>query len=160
VTMKDNYTFRFALRDVFEKILQFAVIPTFDLIVRFEDRGVILVRRRIASYKNAWALPGLRMMKPEGIEDTLKRIALTEIGVTIDPGRREFIGQYVGRFRTEYQRQDLSTCYAVPCDTRDVALSREHFSGCCFIKETGEIPVRIGAMYRYFLEMYFDGSAI
>ncbi len=156
--MKDSSTLCFAPQDVFEKILVYAVIPTFDIIVRFGDRGVILVRRKIAPYKNTWALPGLRMMKPEGIEDTLKRIARTAIGVTIDPGRRKFIGQYVGRFRTEHHRQDLSTCYAVPCDARDVVLNREHFTGHCLINGTGEIPVRTGAMYQYFLEMYFDGK--
>ena len=147
---------RFAPRKIFEQILEFAVIPTFDLIVWFEDRGVILVRRKIAPYNNTWALPGLRMMKPEGIEDTLIRIARTEIGVRIDPDLREFIAQYVGRFRTEHQRQDLSTCYAVPCDASDMALNGEHFSRSCFIKKKEEIPARIGAMYRYFLEIYFD----
>ena len=110
----------YAPRDVFEKILKYAVIPTFDMIVRFSDRRVILIRRKIAPYKNTWALPGLRMMKPEGIEDTLKRIARAEIGVTIDPAQGEFVGQYVGRFKTEHQRQDISTCYAVHCGARDV----------------------------------------
>ena len=147
---------RFAPREIFEQILEFAVIPTFDLILRFEDQGVILVRRKIAPYKHTWALPGLRMMKPEGIEDTLIRIARSEIGVSIDPDRREFIAQYVGRFRTERQRQDLSTCYAVPCDALDMALNSEHFSRSCFIKRKEEIPARTGAMYRYFLEIYFD----
>jgi len=146
---------RFAPRKIFEQLLEYAVIPTFDLIVRFEDRGVILVRRKIAPYKDTLALPGLRMMKPEGIEDTLKRIARTEVGVDIDPGRREFIGQDVGRFRTEHQRQDLSTCYAVRCDADEVKINPEHFSGRCFINGVEEIPVRTGAMYRYFLETYF-----
>jgi ADP-ribose pyrophosphatase YjhB (NUDIX family) len=152
----ENNTLRFARREIFEQILEYAVIPTFDLIVHFEGWGVILVRRSIAPYRNTWALPGLRMMKPEGIEDTLKRIARAEIGVEIDPERREFIGQYVGRFRTEHQRQDLSTCYAVPCDAREVILNEEHFSGCRFIRGKEEIPVRTGAMYRYFLARYFE----
>jgi ADP-ribose pyrophosphatase YjhB (NUDIX family) len=153
-------TLLFAPRDVFKNILEYAVIPTFDLIVRFEDRGVILVRRKIAPYKNTWGLPGLRMMKPEGIEDTLKRIASTEIGVCIDTDRRKFIGQYVGWFRTERLRQDLSTCYAVPCDAQDVVLNREHFSGCRFIQGKREVPMMAGAMYRYFLELYFDGKTV
>lgn len=156
MTRKNKSVLRYAPRDVFDQILQFAVIPTFDLIIRFGDRGVILVRRKIAPYKNTWALPGLRMMKPEGIEQTLIRIAQTEIGVYIDPYSRKFIGQYVGRFRTENQRQDLSTCYAVSCDSRDVILNREHFSSICFINDKKEIPKNIGSMYRYFLETYYD----
>lgn len=101
---------QFAPRDIFERILEYAVIHTFDLIVWFSDRGAILLRRRIAPYKNTWALPGLRMMKPEGIEDTLIRIARNEIGITIDPTNRRFIGQYVGRFRTEQNRKIGKTC--------------------------------------------------
>ena len=42
----------FAPREIFEKILEYAVIPTFDLIVRLGDRGVILVHRKIAPYRN------------------------------------------------------------------------------------------------------------
>ena len=81
---------QFASKDTFERILEYAVVPTFDIIVWFSCRGVILLRRKIAPYKNTWALPGLRMMKPEGIEDTLNRIARTEIGITIDPSGRQF----------------------------------------------------------------------
>jgi len=33
---------QFAPRDVFEKILEYSVIPTFDLIIWFSDRGVLL----------------------------------------------------------------------------------------------------------------------
>jgi len=147
----------FAPRDVFETILEYAVIPTFDLIVWCGDhQGVILLRRKIAPYKGVWALPGLRMMKPEGIDDTLTRIALQETGIRIDPENRRFIGQYVGRFRTEHQRQDLSTCYAVSCDAPEVTINPDHFTGHCFIRTRQEIPKNTGAMYRYFLELYFD----
>lgn len=146
---------KFAPRDVFENVLEYAVIPTFDLIVWFSDRGVILLRRRIAPYRNTWALPGLRMMKPEGIEDTLIRIARNEIGITIDPAGKRFIGQYVGRFRTEHNRQDLSTCYALSCDASGIAVNQEHFSSHCFIKTEKDIPTKTGAMYRYYLNLFF-----
>jgi ADP-ribose pyrophosphatase YjhB (NUDIX family) len=148
----------FAPRDVFEKILAYAVIPTFDLIVWCEGKGVILLRRKIAPYKGVWALPGLRMMKPESIEDTLCRIAQKEIGVKVDLQTRQFIGQYVGRFKTEHQRQDLSTCYAVSCDAPEVIMNPEHFTRHCFIRTKEEIPAKIGAMYRYFLHLFFDND--
>jgi len=148
----------FAPRNIFEKILEYAVVPTFDLIVQCGDSGVILLRRKIAPYKGVWALPGLRMMKPEGIDDTLTRIALQETGIRIDPKKRRFIGQYVGRFRSEHQRQDLSTCYAVSCDAPEVRINPAHFSGHCFIRAKQEIPQNTGAMYRYFLELYFKNK--
>lgn len=150
------YKLCFAPREIFDQILLYAVIPTFDLVVWCEGRGLILLRRRIAPYKNTWALPGLRMMKPESIDDTLARIARSEIGVAIDPASKKFIGQYVGRFRTEFNRQDLSTCYALSCDSPYIKINREHFSGHCFIKAKKEIPANIGAMYQHYLHLYFQ----
>lgn len=146
----------FAPREVFEKILEYAVIPTFDIIVDFQNHGVIILRRKIAPYKNTWALPGLRMMKPEGIEDTIKRIAMQEIGITIDFPQRKFIGQYVGRFRTENYRQDISTCYAVRHELPKFNINPDHFSNYRFIQDKQSIPSRTGAMYKFFLETYFD----
>lgn len=148
----------YAPRDVFEKILEYAVIPTFDLIIECRNQGVVLVRRKIAPYKNTWALPGLRMMKPEGIGVTLARIALQEVGVEIDADTRLFIGQYVGRFRTEQWRQDLSTCYAVNCEARNIQINTEHFSGYRFVQGLDDVPENTGAMYLYFLERYFDST--
>jgi ADP-ribose pyrophosphatase YjhB (NUDIX family) len=146
---------KFAPRHIFEQILEYAVIPTFDLIAWVEDRGVVMVRRRIPPYKDSWALPGLRMMKPEGIEDALIRIARQETGLLIDPTKRRFVGQYVGRFRTERGRQDLSTCYAVPVVGGHIQINQKHFSGYRFIRSPEEIPKRTGGMYKYFLSLYF-----
>ena len=134
----------YAPQDVFQQIQRYAVIPTFDLIVWIEEKGVVLVKRKIAPYKATWALPGLRMMKPEGIEDTLARIAEKEIGVAIDPAKHIFIDQYVGKFKTESNRQDLSTCYAFFVDPVEVVLNSEHFSSVRFIRNLEQAPVRTG----------------
>ncbi len=147
---------KFAPREVFEEILEWAVIPTFDLVLSYGDQGVIVARRRIAPYKGVWALPGLRMFKPEGIDDTLRRIAAAELGLRIDPSRKELLGQFVGRFRTEHQRQDLSTGYHVPVDpTQPIRPNKEHFSS---VRVVDEAPPGMGAMYRFYLEQYFDRS--
>src|SRR4051812_17911368 len=96
---------KFAPRPLFEQMLEYAVIPTFDLVIAYGSQGVVVVRRRIAPYKGVWALPGLRMMKPEGIDDTLRRIARDELGLDVDPAQKTLLGQYVGRFRSEHGRQ-------------------------------------------------------
>lgn len=147
---------KFAPREIFEHILEWSVIPTFDLIVEMpENAGIVLVRRTIAPYKDLWALPGLRMFKPESIDDTLTRIARDELSVEIDVSHKRFLGQYVGRFTTECQRQDLSSGYTVKSVSRELGLNLSHFSDYRLIKTWEEVPRDIGSMYLYYLSLYF-----
>ena len=132
---------KFAPRNVFEQILEWAVIPTFDLVVEYGDKGIILVKRKIALYRNQWALPGLRMFKGEDIENTLMRIANQELGLKINPFERKYLGQYVGRFTTEHQRQDLSTGYYIKVpSTQEIKINKEHFSSMKLIQFKKDIP--------------------
>jgi len=140
------------MRQTFE----YAVIPTFDLVLAFGQEGVIVAKRRIPPYRGYWALPGLRMMKPEGIDDTIRRIARDELGLQVDPGGKVLLGQYVGRFRTEHGRQDLSTGYLLRVDDgQAIQPNRRHFSA---VEIVDRIPPRTGAMYRYYLDRYFGSS--
>ena len=145
---------RFAPRELFEQMLEYSVIPTFDLVIAYGGRGVVVAKRRIPPYKGVWALPGLRMMKPEGIDDTLRRIALDELGLEVDTSHKRLLGQYVGRFRTENGRQDLSTAYVlrVP-DDQPLSPNERHFSA---VDVVDRVPPRTGAMYRFYLELYFQ----
>ncbi len=143
---------KFAPRKVFEQILEYSVIPTFDLIIEYGDKGVIVVKRKIPPYNNQWALPGLRMMKSESIDDTIKRIAKQELGLNLNAKNKILLGQYVGRFKTENQRQDISTCYILHIsENTPIILNTEHFSS---YKITKSIPVGTGAMYRFYLKQY------
>jgi 8-oxo-dGTP pyrophosphatase MutT (NUDIX family) len=143
---------KFAPREIFEQILEWSVIPTFDLLIQYGDRGIILVKRKIAPYKDQWALPGLRMYKGEDINDTLKRIALQEVGLTINPNDKAFIGQFVGKFKTENERQDISTGYLIKIpDNQEIKINPDHFSNYQVSKT---IPSPIGAMYKFYLEQY------
>jgi len=155
--MRNMPKIKFAPREVFEQILEWTVIPTFDLVIEYGDEGIILVKRKIAPYKNQWALPGLRMFKGENIEDTLSRIADKELGLKIDPSQREFLGQYVGKFTTEHNRQDLSTGYYIRIpSTQEIRINEDHFSSMRLITSRDEIPSRIGAMYKFYLNRFFD----
>jgi len=146
---------KFAPRQTFEQILEWTVIPTFDLIIEQAPGKVIIVRRKIAPYADTWALPGLRMFKPEGIADTIERVAKQEVGQKINIESKQLLGQYVGRFQTEHQRQDLSTAYIVRAETVAINLNKEHFTSYRIIGSASEIPAKTGAMYRYYLERYF-----
>lgn len=148
---------KFAPRKIFEKILEWAVIPTFDLVIEYGDKGVLIVQRKIAPYQNQWALPGLRMFKGENIDDVLVRIANDELGLNIDPSKRKFLGQYVGKFSTEQNRQDLSTGYSIAIpSTQEIKMNEEHFSSMRLITSRNEIPSRAGAMYKFYLNTFFD----
>jgi ADP-ribose pyrophosphatase YjhB (NUDIX family) len=144
---------RYAPRKIFESILEYAVIPTFDLVIEYGDQGVIIVRRRIAPYRGKWALPGLRIMKGETIDDVLCRIAWQELGLRINPENRLFLGQETVKFRTEQERQDISTGYLIRLTAKqEIRLNREHFTGCRIVSE---IPQNMGGIYKKFLEKYF-----
>ncbi|MBW7955789.1 NUDIX domain-containing protein [Patescibacteria group bacterium] len=142
-----------APRELFEKMLEYMPIPTFDLIIEYGDQGVLVVKRKIEPYKNVWALPGLRMFKGESIDDTLKRIAKQEVGLHIDVKQKVLVGQFVGKFSTENNRQDISTCYAVRVSSsQSLKINEAHFSRHQFVRT---VPKPIGAMYKQYLNTYF-----
>jgi len=152
-----------APQEVFDQMLEHMVIPTFDLVIDVPDRGVLIARRKIAPYAGKWALPGLRMLKGESIDDTLGRIAEQETGLIVDLDSKRLLGQYVGKFRTEHNRQDLSTGYAVQALTNEVRLNEDHFAKQHrFIWAPEHIPGAArdtGAMYRYYISTYFDSQS-
>jgi ADP-ribose pyrophosphatase YjhB (NUDIX family) len=151
--MHPNY----APKEVFEQILKWAVIPTFDLVIEHGNKGVILVKRTIAPYQNQWALPGLRMFKGENIDDTLKRIAQQELGIEINIDNKQFLAQFVGKFKTEQDRQDISSGYVVKInEEQELKLNPEHFSTMMLVNSIDEIPKNIGAMYKFYLTKYFE----
>lgn len=147
---------KFAPREIFEQILEYAVIPTFDLLLEMPDGGVVLARRTIAPYKDVWALPGLRMFKPEEIDDTLKRIARNEVGVEIEPANRIYLGQFVGKFTEEFNRQDLSTGYHIRVAPGQIIRpNAAHFSEVLYVKSMDEVPADTGEMYVFYLNEFF-----
>ncbi len=143
---------KFAPREIFEVLLEWSVIPTFDLLIEYGDQGIIFLKRKIEPYNDTWALPGLRMYKGESINHTLERIAKQELGLAIDVSKARLLGQYVGKFKSEHERQDLSTCYAIKLSgTEELSINQEHFSAQVISKSP---PPSTGAMYRYYFDLY------
>jgi len=94
------------------------------------------------------------MYKGESINDTLRRIAKDELGLTINSEKKRLVGQYVGKFSTENNRQDLSTAYLVKVlNTQPIRINKDHFQE---FKITTSIPQPMGAMYKYYLTEYFS----
>lgn len=143
---------KFAPREIFESILEWSVLPTFDIVFVYGEQGIVLLKRTIEPYKNVWALPGLRMYKGESIDDTLLRVAKQELGVIIDPSQKTLLAQYVGKFKTEFQRQDISTAYVIRLKgNEELKPNKDHFSG---MKITCDVPPKTGGMYKYYIQEY------
>ena len=148
---------KFAPREIFETMLEWNIMPTFDLIIEQENKGIISVKRKIPPYKNTWALPGLRQYKGEKFKDTLERIAKDELGLIINPEDAVILGQYDGFFKTEHNRQDISTGYCMKIsEYQEIKLNNKHFSAMRFIKDKKDIPSNMGAMYKFHLNKYFE----
>ena len=82
----------------------------------------------------------------------LRRIARQEVGLEIDPRQKVLLGQFVGKFKTEHQRQDLSTGYWVKVSSRQsITLNQSHFSE---VRITYTPPRPMGAMYRFYLQRF------
>jgi 8-oxo-dGTP pyrophosphatase MutT (NUDIX family) len=147
---------KFAPREIFEQLLEWSVIPTFDILFEYGDQGVIFLKRTITPYENVWALPGLRMYKGEDIEETLQRIAKEELGLNIDGTQGIYLGQYTAKFKTEHDRQDLSTGYLFRLSgSEKLEYNKQHFSN---ISISNKCPEPIGAMYQYYFELYKQNS--
>jgi ADP-ribose pyrophosphatase YjhB (NUDIX family) len=140
-----------APQEIFQSILAYSVVPTFDLILKGVD-GVLLVKRRIAPYQGLWALPGLRILRSESIPECLERIACMEVGLRLDPSLAVYVNQALAEFDT---RKDLSTCYAFELDIERINLNEDHLSDWMFIKDLANAPASMGELYREHLHRYF-----
>lgn len=141
---------KFAPREIFETILEWSVIPTFDLLVAIKGQGVIVVKRKIPPYKEQWALPGLRMYKGETIDATLRRIAKAELGISINPKQKKLLAQYVGKFQTEHKRQDISTAYIIELEKLPkIKLNTDHFYSYKIVQKP---LANMGAMYKFYIK--------
>lgn len=143
---------KFLPKDIYNVVLKWTVISTFDLLIEYGDRGFIFVKRKIAPYKDVWAFPGLRMLKGEEINDTLERIAFWELWLKVNFKDKVFLGQFVGKFQLEQKRQDLSTGFYIKVsDNQPIKLNKEHFYS---MKISYKAPLPMGAMYRYYLRQH------
>lgn len=68
----------------FEQIYSKVPRLCIDLLIMTEQ-GYVLSKRAAFSYKDQWHLPGGTLYYKETVEDAIKRIALDETGLTVNP---------------------------------------------------------------------------
>ena len=91
-----------------KNMMRWMPIPCVDIILRKQGR-ILVGFRAIRPYRNAWALPGGRILKGEDPVEAVRR-NLNEIGVSAEV--RRFVGVFSVRFPNHPQkRHDIALCY-------------------------------------------------
>jgi 8-oxo-dGTP diphosphatase len=81
-------------------------------VVEFQDRRILLVKRRTVPFKGYWALPGGRVEAGETVEQTVVREVKEETGVDVEIVRK--IGEYREKgFKDEVEYDYSPACFLV-----------------------------------------------
>lgn len=140
-----------APEEVWEATKEWFPISTIDLVIQYGNQGVIIVRRKLAPYKDVWAFPGLRVLRGETDEEAIKRIARDELGLEVNPTTAEELGSFNVEFGT---RQDISRAFILQVSAdQELKPNSNHFSEIVVIPP-GESPQPMGEMYGHFLALY------
>ena len=81
----------------FKKIYSRVPRLTVEVIVK-TPKGIVLIKRGIQPYKNQWHIPGGTVYKKERLEDAVRRVAKSEMGIVVKPIK--FLG-YIDYIETE-----------------------------------------------------------
>lgn len=96
----------------FARIIDTTPLVSIDLVLRNPQGEVLLGRRRNRPAQGCWFVPGGRIRKNERTQDAFGRIARTELGIALAPGR--LLGVYDHMYEDNYFGiPDLSTHYVV-----------------------------------------------
>lgn len=125
-------------------------IPCVDLIIEKQDGATLYGFRKIAPYKDVWALIGGRMLCGESLEDSASRIA-GEYGIGIS--RLFLVGVFPVRFKT---RSDVPVAIAAKSLGDEPRPDGVEFSRIAWLKRR---PSKLGANYRRMLDKWQQLSA-
>lgn len=100
-------------RTIYAKVPRLCV----DIIIQ-NQTGVLLTYRVIEPYKDTWHLPGGTVQHKESLEDAVRRVAKTELGITVMVLR--FIG-YID-YLLENEQHDRSISMVFLCHTDDTQI--------------------------------------
>ena len=78
----------------FLKAIELTQLVSIDLIVLDESLRVLVGKRVNKPAQNTWFVPGSRLYKNETIEEGVKRVSRTELGVEIIKNKTTLIGVY------------------------------------------------------------------
>ncbi len=98
----------------FLKIVELTPLVSIDLIVFNEGGEVLLGYRRNRPAQDCWFVPGGKILKDERIPSAIRRIALTELGLELNPTLSKFKGVYEHLYGDNFAgAEGISTHYIV-----------------------------------------------
>lgn len=103
----------FLEKDIFSSVIKNAPLISIDLIVKNQEKKVLLGKRVNKPAVNSWFVPGGRIYKEETIEDAFSRLTLGELGKSLDIKDTIFIGVYQHFYDDNVFGDDFSTHYIV-----------------------------------------------
>ena len=86
----------------FKTLVRNGILPSIDLVIRNQNKEVLLGKRLNAPAKNKWFVPGGRILKNERIMNALQRIIHSETGLDIEPLDAKFLGVYEHIYKNNY----------------------------------------------------------
>jgi len=135
--------------EIYDLLLQYAVNVCVDLIIAFEGKGLLFVKRKKHPYKALWATVGGRMHKGETFNEAIERIAKEEVGLEVRRIRQ--IGAFTTQFKSQYNRHDVTVCFWVKALTRNVRLDESQNASCVVVHN---LPKPVGKMYVKMIKKY------
>ncbi|MCH7376425.1 GDP-mannose mannosyl hydrolase [Aeromonas sp. MR19] len=97
----------------FQQIVAATPLISIDLIVRNQQRLVLLGRRLNRPAQGFWFVPGGRVRKDERLDTAFMRLTQEELGGAISRGSASFLGPYEHFYADNFSGEDFSTHYIV-----------------------------------------------
>ena len=98
----------------FLEIIDLAPLVSIDLIVYNDKNKVLLGKRANRPAKDYWFVPGGRIRKNEKIEDAIKRISRSELGIELSIDQGKLLGGFNNNYPDNYFNiEGVNTHYVV-----------------------------------------------
>jgi ADP-ribose pyrophosphatase YjhB (NUDIX family) len=132
--MEKKFLPRKEFDSIFSKVPRLCV----DLIIT-EGKKVLLTKRSISPYKGLWHLPGGGVLHEETIKEALFRIAKSELGIKIVPGR--LLG-YMEFLREEKDKHSVSLTFNCKVEKGEIPQPLQQANECKFFEKLPKKMVR------------------
>jgi colanic acid biosynthesis protein WcaH len=114
--------------DAWRTIVQYMPIPSVDLLVVI-DGGLLLGRRKNEPVQGEWFVPGGTVMKNEGLDAAVQRVATEELGTGVDVLER--LGTYEHFYDTAdvdgvSSKHYVATAFVVDPESTDFRPDDQH----------------------------------